>query len=117
MIGLIEFFDAGFLRLVWALLVDYLVSSGYLLPDQRQLWVEGYVHIVGAAGAILFVGIWMHHSNKKETLKDLNQMVAKTKTGILGGFTTALKGFIFKQTTPATESATASEPTTQEQQP
>ena len=65
----VDFLDTAFLRLLWSLFVDYLVSSGFLMPGQRQIWVDGYAHILGVAGAILFTGIWLHHSNKKDQIK------------------------------------------------
>lgn len=76
MILITEFIDAAFLRLVWALLVDYLVASGFLFPEQRQVWVEGYVHILNAIGSIVFIAIWLHHANKKEKLKNTSTITA-----------------------------------------
>jgi drug/metabolite transporter (DMT)-like permease len=107
MLVLVEFFDAAFLRLLWALVVDYLVTSGYLLPEQRQLWVEGYVHIVSAIGAILFIGIWMHHSNKKESLATLQQNVTTTtRSPFFGTLLASLKNFVIKEKTTTTTTAT-----------
>jgi hypothetical protein len=48
---LLELVDAQFLRLLWVLFIDYLIATGYLLPEQRTVWVDGFVHIIGAAGA------------------------------------------------------------------
>jgi len=66
MIAILEFFDVAFFRLFWALLIDYLIASGYLLPEQRQQWVEGYSHIIGVMGAVIFIAIWQYHSHKKD---------------------------------------------------
>jgi len=106
MLPLIEFFDAAFLRLVWALLVDYLIASGFLFPEQRQVWVEGYVHILNAIGSIIFIAIWLHHANKKETVKNLQTTTTQvtTSNGALSGLLSGLKNFVIKEkTTTVTE--------------
>jgi hypothetical protein len=73
-----EFFDAAFFRLVWVLFIDFLITTGYLEPSQRQPWVDGYVYIIGAFFAMVFSGIWMHHKNKRE----LADGQSTTKTNI-----------------------------------
>lgn len=99
MYAFLGFFDAAFIRLFWALLVDYLVSTGYLLPEQRQLWVDGYMNIVGAVGAIIFIAIWMHHSNKKE---QISHEKGHLPIGIFAGLFSGLKKFIIKEKTTTT---------------
>lgn len=98
MLGFIEIFDTQFLRLVWALFVDYLISSGYLLPQQRQLWVDGYVNIVGAIGAIIFLGIWLHHANKKDYQKQLTGDVANNTTAF-NNLLNGIKNYVFVKKT------------------
>ncbi len=77
MMELIGFFDAGLLRLIFTLLVDYLITAGFLLPEQRQQWVDGWGHVIGIAGGVIFMAIWQYHSHKKDLLK---QPVTITKT-------------------------------------
>jgi membrane associated rhomboid family serine protease len=79
----IEFIDAGLLRLIFNLLVDYLISAGYLLPTQRQQWVDGYAHILGIFGAVVFMAIWQWHSHKKDATKQqLDVTVTENKPAI-----------------------------------
>lgn len=75
---LLELLDAGLVRLFVSLFVDYLISTGFLLPQQRQQWVEGWAQIVGGAGALVFIAIWQYHSHKKETLKVITQLPNQT---------------------------------------
>jgi len=65
LLGIIEFFDVAFLRLVFNLIVDYLITTGYLLPEQREQWVQGSAHIIGLVAAVTFMAIWQHKGHKK----------------------------------------------------
>lgn len=67
--NLFSFFDLAFLRVIFNLIVDYLISTGYLLPQQRDQWVNGWSHIIGIIGAVIFMAIWQHQSHKKEITK------------------------------------------------
>lgn len=66
---LIEFFDVGFLRLLWALFVEYLVATGFLNADQHDQWINGVGHIISVAGTVVFLAIWQWHSHKKSVTK------------------------------------------------
>jgi hypothetical protein len=92
MIPAVEFIDVAFFRLIFNLLVDYLVATGYLLPEQRDQWVQGWAQLIGVAGAVVFMGIWQYHSHKKDatkvslTLKQEKPVVAeKTLQNIADG--------------------------------
>lgn len=74
-LGLIEFFDVAFLRLIFNLAIDYLISAGYLLPEQREQWVQGYAHIIGILGAVIFMAIWQHKGHKKTTVEKTDTTV------------------------------------------
>jgi hypothetical protein len=91
LLTLAEFIDSAFLRMLWVLFIDYLISAGYLLPEQRTLWEQSYINIIGVAGAMIFMGLWMHHSNKKElagpvdksaVLEEQRQKMMYVMTGI-----------------------------------
>lgn len=61
-----------FLIIVWGLVVDLLIANGYLLPEQRDLWVTGGLQLIGAVGGVTLVGIYAHHKldqHKKEVLR------------------------------------------------
>lgn len=71
-----EFFDVGFLRLLWALFVQYLVATGFLLPEQQSQWEQGWGHIISVAGTVIFIAIWQWHAHKK----DVTKVIEKTET-------------------------------------
>lgn len=64
-LSLLEFIDIGFMRYIFILCVDGLISGGYLMPEQREAWVNGWAHIVGLVGFVIFTAIWQHNSHKK----------------------------------------------------
>lgn len=47
------------------LLSDYAIARGWLLPDQRQQWVDAWVQIITAAGSVLLSAIVVWHEFKK----------------------------------------------------
>lgn len=77
-LGMVEFFDVAFLRLVFNLVIDYLIAAGYLLPEQREQWVQGYAHIIGILGAVIFMAIWQHKSHKKIVTTDSTTVIKDT---------------------------------------
>lgn len=87
---LVEFFDVGFFRLLWVLFVDYLVATGFLVPDQRQQWVEGWGHLIGVAGAVVFMAIWQYHSHKKNTTATAEVAVSATRGSFIASLLKAL---------------------------
>jgi hypothetical protein len=103
---LIEFFDAGFLRLLWALFVEYLVASGFLTSEQHDQWIDGLGHIIGIAGTVVFLAIWQWHSHKKslqiQTTEQMTVTDSPASAQLMGKFFSGLKSFAVKTTTTTT---------------
>lgn len=92
-----------FARLIFGLIIDLLIANGYLLPEQREQWVNGAVSVVGAAGAAILLAIYQYHSHKKDN-----------SGGDVGFKLPNIWGFIFK---PKTTTTTKTVETTTTDQP
>lgn len=69
LIGILQLFDLHFLRLVFNLIIDYLITAGYLLPEQRAVWEQGYINIIGVVSAAVFMAIWQYKAKHPHTEK------------------------------------------------
>ena len=59
------FFDVALVRYLFALAVDYLIATGFLMPEQRETWVNGGAHLLGVLGFVVFTAIWQYKSHHK----------------------------------------------------
>ena len=75
-----------FLRLVFGLFIDLLIANGYLLPEQRELWVGGALNIIGALGATTLLGIYQYQSHKHQQGKTNTGLRIPNVFGTLIGF-------------------------------
>ena len=83
-----------FLRLIFGLFIDLLIANGFLLPEQREVWTNGYTTIIGAIGAAVLLAIYQYHSHKKDFLREERGVVPEG--GTFGRFVNNIKSFIFK---------------------
>jgi len=62
------------------LLSDLAIARGWLMPDQRQQWVEAWTQIITAFGSVLLSTIVVYHEFKKPhpTLKTTNSTTVVT---------------------------------------
>jgi hypothetical protein len=58
---------------------DYLIARGYLMPEQRQLWVEGWIQIISAVSAGLLSVVLLWHEFKVLHNKTTKTIVETTE--------------------------------------
>lgn len=56
---------------------DYLIARGFLAPENRQAWVEGWTQIIGAIGGVVMSALLLIHEIKKP---HPTQQITTTKT-------------------------------------
>ncbi len=71
-----------YLALLLGLLGDYAISRGWLQPDKRQMWVDGWIQLISASGSILLGAIVVWHEFQiflKKTLANQTTTVTTTQ--------------------------------------
>lgn len=54
-----------FLIFAIGMLSDYLIGHGFLAPENRQAWVDGWTQIIGATGGVILSALLLIHEIKK----------------------------------------------------
>jgi hypothetical protein len=86
LLGLLQIFDLHFVRLVFNLVIDYLITAGYLLPEQRAIWEQGYINIIGIISAAVFMAIWQYKAkHPTSTVKTTTQNKGRTVETVTSG--------------------------------
>jgi len=74
---------------IWGLLVTLLIANGYLLPQQKDLWVNGGLELISAFGSVSLISIYLHHTltkkNQEQISSNIQQLVNNINNSPVNG--------------------------------
>lgn len=68
--------------LIWGLVINLLIANGYLLPTQKDLWVNGGLELISALGSVSLFTVYLHHTLTKHSQQDINNTIQGMITSV-----------------------------------
>lgn len=67
---------------IWGLVVNLLIANGYLLPTQKDMWVNGGLELISAFGSVSLFAVLLHHTLNKHTQNEVTNSIQTLVTSI-----------------------------------